>query len=164
MSWFRYWWRTQQTAISEMSCRIQWIIKCSNANGTLGWPLGVCLFEYQFSLLTTFRCFTSRLFFWRLLVECEQENCLIASKPDQTSLWVTRTTPLFLGPVLYCLKRMMLHSCVCSMVAKGPRRKSSTWCVSVTRQCIHVWPSRCNLQTFVTVIWVRVKYYTCKPV
>ncbi len=135
MSWFRYWWRTQQTAISEMSCRIQWIIKCSNANGTLGWPLGVCLFEYQFSLLTTFRCFTSWPFFWRFACGVWARELSDSFKTWSNKPLSYKKTPLFLGPVLYCLKRMMLHSCVCSMVAKGPRRKSSTWCVSVTRQC-----------------------------
>ena len=152
MSWFRYWWRTQQTAISEMSCRIQWIIKCSNANGTLGWPLGVCLFEYQFSLLTTFRCFTRLSFILFMYVRRRvggacgvwARELVWYLKPIKQAFelqekreekWWEKSIAFIvcvLFPhishcpwVLYCLKRMMLHRCVWPVLAERAQEKQN---------------------------------------
>ena len=41
-------WRTQQAAIRNVNCRIQWIIESLNANGVSGKPLA-CLSECHFS-------------------------------------------------------------------------------------------------------------------
>ena len=46
MSWLPPRWRTQQNAIRNVNCRIQWIIRLLNANGALGISLRECMFQY----------------------------------------------------------------------------------------------------------------------
>ena len=104
ISWLSYRWRTQRNAISNVNCRIQWIIESLNAPCALWYSEGhACLSVIKFS--------TSNLYwFWSLDVGGYCRHCQMSAPLKSISLgpWRTGSGLIILSMPLLRNKRSWL--------------------------------------------------------
>ena len=88
ISWLSHRWRTQRNAISNVNCRIQWIIESLNAPCAPWYSEEhACLSVMEFSTLFAF---VNRAWIWRFIAgTCDRLllNALARTFADQLSVW-----------------------------------------------------------------------------